>query len=148
MREPVRNHKVTSPYGMRIHPVTGIQSMHNGIDFVSQDNYPAVYSILAGKVIYDFDGYDDSKRWTSKKHSAGNMLIIESLIDGLVHYVRYLHLIENYARAHSVIEQGSLIGKYGDVGISHGSHLHLDIYDKDWQIIDPTFILSQLDKVN
>jgi len=143
MIEPVRNYRVTSPYGVRIHPVTGVEKMHNGIDFVSRDNYSAVYSILAGKVIYDFDGYDDSKKLTDKKHSAGNMVIVECLIEGLVHYVRYLHLVENYVKAHMAIEQGSLIGKYGDVGISHGSHLHLDIFDKDWKIVNPVFILDQ-----
>lgn len=148
MKEPVRNHIVTSPFGVRIHPVTKVQKMHNGIDFVSRDKYPAVYSILPGKVVYDFNQYDDSKKFTDKKHSAGNMIIIESLIDGAVHYIRYLHLAENYVALHMVIGEGSLVGKYGDVGISSGPHLHIDVYDKSWKIINPTFLIARFEKIS
>ena len=45
---PLKKIFITSPYGYRIHPVTGKYKLHNGIDLRAR--YEEVYSMLPGKV--------------------------------------------------------------------------------------------------
>ncbi len=136
MIEPVKKFRITSHYGVRI--LNGRQEMHTGIDLVSKVNSRDVFAIADGFVILDFDGYDDSKRWSDPKHSAGNYIIIKHTFNDEEYYVRYLHLLVNYVKLKEEVKEGQKIGEYADVGISYGAHLHLDLCNKAWQKIDPT----------
>lgn len=143
MIEPVKKHRVSSPYGKRI--LKGKEQFHDGIDFVSKVKSASVYSIGPGECTYDFDNYDDKKRWNLRdKHTAGNMVIIKTEIGGKQYYVRYLHLKENTLTNGQPVAEGDKIGEYADVGYSFGAHLHLDIYDMKWRKIDPTPILAEI----
>jgi murein DD-endopeptidase MepM/ murein hydrolase activator NlpD len=142
MKPPVDKPVITSPYGMRT--LNGKRQFHDGIDFVSGDKSSNVYSILPGVVTLDYDHYDDGKRWSDPANSAGNYVIIKSNINGEDHFVRYLHLKENFVSENQKVEEGFLIGTYADVGFSFGAHLHLDMYNSRWVKIDPTPIINEI----
>lgn len=129
MRLPVDNHVITSNYGERI--LKGKKEFHAGLDFISRENNN-VYAIADGIVTYDMDDYDDLKRWTDIKHSAGNYLIISHGINNKLYFARYLHLGYNLFQVGQRVKEGDTIGKYGDFGYSFGAHLHFDMWDERW----------------
>ncbi len=143
MIEPVKKHVVTSAYGWRI--LNGKRQFHDGIDFISSTGDRHVYSVGTGYVCYDQDWYDESLRWTDKRHSAGDMVIIKTRVGADEYFIRYLHLTENFVSQGQLINEGDHIGNYGDVGYSFGAHLHLDMYlAPSWEKIDPTNILKSI----
>lgn len=137
---------ITSPYGYRKFVDSNthqtIEGFHEGIDFVSKSGDASVIAVSSGVVVYDQDDYDDSQRWTNMYHSAGNMLIIQHVIDDVPVFVRYLHIDKNIVSKGSPVIEGQVLGTYADVGRSYGAHLHVDVYDVNWKLIDPTNILS------
>lgn len=139
--KPVNKPKITSKYGFRI--LNGKPQFHNGIDLISIDFNNSVYSIFDGKVVYDFDNYIHELRFLHRKHSGGNYVIIQSIIDNELYFLKYLHLKENYVKLNEQVKAGDRIGVYDDVGYSFGAHLHLSIYDHKWNIINPMKVLKK-----
>lgn len=131
-------HRITSPYGPRI--LNGTSQFHDGIDFVSGST-SEVLAIADGQVCLDIDFYEESKRWTDGRMSGGNYVIIKHNLHGADYYCRYLHLIRNTVSKGDPVKQGQVIGRYADVGLSYGAHLHFDMYDASWKKIDPTPVL-------
>lgn len=150
-RPVVEPHRITSPYGWRkLKGRNGkvSQQMHEGIDYVSDSGSIDVLAIADGIVVLDQDDYDPAKRWTDRKHSAGNMLIVCHNLHGKQYYVRYLHLGKNTVSKGEKVERGQKIGEYGDHGFSFGPHLHVDMYDAKWKRLDLTPILVKGIKEN
>lgn len=137
---PVKNYRISSDYGKRI--LKGKNEFHDGIDFVSETNDRVVVAITKGIVCHDVDFYEESKRWTDKRHSAGNYVIVKHVIEGKLYYVRYLHLGENFCYEGQEVEKGEPLGIYSDAGISYGAHLHFDMYNSKWVKVDPSFTLK------
>lgn len=124
---------------MRI--LNGAYQVHNGIDYISLSGNPAVVCMAGGVVIYDQDDYDPALRWTVPRHSAGNMVITKSTIAGTAYYIRYLHLNKNSVKVGDAVNEGDIIGEYGDAGYSFGAHVHVDFFTMGWANIDPTEII-------
>ena len=127
-----RGISITSPYGIRIHPVFGASKFHNGIDLAA--NYENVYSVL--------DGVVTETGWDNK--GGGNYIKIK-------HFDRfetaYLHLSEIYYRVGEFVNAGFIIAKSGNSGNSTGPHLHFSVKEFG-QSISPTHFLNDLIKVN
>ena len=140
MRNPIDNHVITSPEGMRV--LNGVEGYHDGLDLISRENNN-VYSILPGKVVHDMDDYIHDERFKDKKHSAGNYLIIQYKYQDARYYVRYLHLGKNTVSLKESVEEGEIIGTYGDYGYSFGAHLHIDVYDVNWKKISITALFRR-----
>ncbi len=123
---------VTSPYGIRTHPIFGATKFHNGIDLAA--NYENVYSVLDG--IVTETGYDNN--------GGGNYIKIK-------HFNRfetaYLHLSEIYYRVGDFVKAGFIIAKSGNSGNSTGPHLHFSVKEFG-QSINPSHFLNDLIKVN
>ncbi len=123
---------VTSPYGIRTHPIFGATKFHNGIDLAA--NYENVYSVLDG--IVTETGWDNN--------GGGNYIKIK-------HFNRfetaYLHLSEIYYRVGDFVKAGFIIAKSGNSGNSTGPHLHFSVKEFG-QNINPTHFLNDLIKVN
>ena len=123
---------ITSPYGIRIHPVFGASKFHNGIDLAA--NYENVYSVM--------DGVVTETGWDNK--GGGNYIKIK-------HFDRfetaYLHLSEIYYRVGEFVKAGFIIAKSGNSGNSTGPHLHFSVKEFG-QSINPTHFLNDLIKVN
>ena len=127
-----RGISITSPYGIRIHPVFGASKFHNGIDLAA--NYENVYSVLDG--IVTETGWDNN--------GGGNYIKVN-------HFNRfetaYLHLSEIYYRVGEFVKAGLIIAKSGNSGNSTGPHLHFSVKEFG-QSINPTHFLNDLIKVN
>ncbi len=110
---PVSGYTLTSPFGMRKHPVLGYTRMHNGIDMACATGTP-IYAARAGVVTaasYQAGG-------------AGNYVSINHL-DGFSSI--YMHMTNYVVSVGQNVAQGQLIGYVGSTGISTGPHLHFGI---------------------
>ena len=110
---PVSGYTLTSPFGMRLHPVLGYYRMHNGIDMACAQGTP-IYATRAGKVTTT----------SYQAGGAGNYVSINHL-DGFSSI--YMHMTHYVVSAGQSVSQGQLIGYVGSTGISTGPHLHFGI---------------------
>lgn len=112
---------ITSPFGWRIHPVTGEYKFHTGLD-IGYDYGDDIYAMLPGKVVYAayYGGY-------------GNCVILEH--NGGDHTL-YAHCSKIYAVYGQQVDRGTLIATVGDSGITTGPHLHLEWWHNG-QYADP-----------
>ncbi|MBM9462762.1 peptidoglycan DD-metalloendopeptidase family protein [Aeromicrobium sp. YIM 150415] len=101
---------VTSPFGMRRHPVTGEVKLHDGVDLGAACGTP-VPALLAGTVTF------------SAHRGAYGEQVELAHDDGRV--TSYSHLSSREARAGDRVEAGHVIGRVGTTGMSTGCHLHL-----------------------
>ena len=110
---PVSGYTLTSPFGMRKHPVLGYNRMHNGIDMACAQGTP-IYATRAGKV-------------TTASYQAGGAGYYVSInhLDGFSSI--YMHMTHFVVSAGQCVSQGQLIGYVGSTGISTGPHLHFGI---------------------
>ena len=108
----------TSPFGMRIHPITGSMSMHYGIDFARWGiTGTEIRSISAGTVVARVESFATT--------GAGNTITIAH--DGGIRS-QYMHMIQpSSLTVGDRVIAGEVIGYVGSTGGSTGSHLHLEV---------------------
>lgn len=121
--KPLIDLNITSQYGMRLHPVTGEEKMHYGIDYAADLNEP-VRAIADGVIDFIRDKGDFGK-YLRISHSNN----IQSV---------YAHLNKFSERIikGSFVNQSDIIGYAGKTGLSTGAHLHFEII-VDQKRIDP-----------
>lgn len=103
---------VMSKRGMRTHPITGRQTMHEGTDIAAPSGTP-LRAISDGEIV-DSDSLVGG--W-------GNFLVFK---DDRGYYHLYGHMQGGHKRSGSV-KKGDIIGKVGSTGASTGPHLHWEI---------------------
>ena len=110
---PVPGHsRISSPFGMRIHPVTKVRSFHSGVDIPAPKGKPII-SVLDGKVIE-----------SRNAGTYGNMILIEHS-NGV--RTRYAHCSKLNVRVGQIVKAGDVIGLIGSTGRSTGPHLHFEV---------------------
>ncbi len=108
MTYPLRNIKITSPFGYRTDPFTGKRTMHSGIDLAAHGDL--VFSMLPGTV--EKVGYDPrSGNFVTVRH--GDFRI------------SYCHLSRILTTQGSSVSSGTILGITGSTGRSTGEHLHI-----------------------
>ncbi|MCK5807372.1 peptidoglycan DD-metalloendopeptidase family protein [bacterium] len=112
LRLPVDRVHITSPFGWRIHPVTGRKAFHAGVDYGGPTGTP-IYAAAKGTVI---DVSQD--RYSGKK-------VILSHADRTKTY--YLHLSRQLVKVGDSIKPRQQIAKMGRTGRVTGPHLHFGI---------------------
>lgn len=126
--EPVTGRpRISSPFGERIHPVTGKRSVHRGVDLAVPTG-TNVFSPASGQV---------ARVWTDS--TCGNGLRITHS-DGFE--TVYCHLNNIIIKAGSVVNAGCLVAKSGNTGRSTGPHLHYAI-KKNGDYINPSQFLGR-----
>ena len=110
---PLSSLNVTSPFGMRLHPVLGYTRMHNGIDLGAASGTP-IYATRSGKVTVA----------SYQAGGAGNYVSINHL-DGFSSI--YMHMTHYVVSVGQTVSAGQVIGYVGSTGISTGPHLHFGI---------------------
>ena len=124
----IENYTITSPYGMRMHPVYGVEKFHDGIDLAikeGEENGENIRAIAGGTVTQSgwVDGYG---YMTTVAHDNGTKSF-------------YAHMAEQSPlEVGQQIEAGTLIGHVGDTGIGTGKHLHFGMEDAEGNSMDPT----------
>ena len=117
---------VTSYYGYRIHPISGANQLHNGMDIGAPEG-TKVMAGLTGTVTTS--AYNDSY---------GNYVIIK---DSKGYELRYAHLSSRSVSAGASVTKGDEIGLVGNTGNSTGSHLHIELL-KNGERLNPIFYLE------
>ncbi len=108
---------VTSPYGMRLHPILHIWELHDGTDFHAPCG-TAVYAAADGRVLSEYFnvGY-------------GNRLILDhGMVHGVSLQTSYNHLSSYVVGVGVHVNRGQLIAYSGDTGWSTACHLHFMVY--------------------
>ncbi|MCI7672151.1 MAG: peptidoglycan DD-metalloendopeptidase family protein [Schaalia hyovaginalis] len=108
---------MTSPYGMRLHPVIGIWRLHDGTDFAASCGTP-LYSSAPG--------YVSDASWDE---GGGNTISINhGTIGGAQLSTTYLHLqAPASVSVGQYVDTNTVIGYVGTTGYSTGCHLHLTV---------------------
>jgi murein DD-endopeptidase MepM/ murein hydrolase activator NlpD len=111
-RFPLRDFRLTSPYGMRQNPVTGRLRLHEGLDLAAPAG-TGVYAAADGVVTE-----------TGEDPVYGRYIIIKHG-DSWASLYGHLQKIETTLR--SEVRSGTLIGRVGSTGQSTGPHLHFEL---------------------
>jgi len=127
---------ITSKYGMRVHPVTGVNKKHTGIDLVCT---------ASDKVLAAEEGTVTLRTYSTSSSYGNGVEIMHTLSDGTVCYTFYAHLQDDSVACNvgDTVQRGEVIGLMGSTGVSTGPHLHFEVrtmsgYGND---IDPTSYL-------
>lgn len=121
---------ITSPFGMRFHPILRRWRLHNGIDFGVGCGTP-VSAAADGRVVSSAfsTGY-------------GNRVVVDhGDIDGIPLATTYNHLTRRLVQVGSVVRRGQVVGISGTTGLSTGCHLHFEVLDNG-SVVDPMGWLS------
>ena len=127
MRTPVDGARVSSTFGMRVHPVLGFEKFHKGIDFAAAVGTP-VFASGSG-VIESATPSATAGNWVRLRHDNGWETV-------------YMHLnrfAPGIAGSGARVAQGQEIGEVGTTGRSTGPHLHYELHVKD-EAVDPATI--------
>ena len=109
-------YRISSPFGYRIHPVSGRAQNHGGIDIPANGGTPILAS-KSGQVITSV--YGSGAYW-----SYGNYVVIDH---GNGNSTLYAHMSSRAVSEGQMVKQGQVIGYVGTTGNSTGNHLHLEI---------------------
>jgi murein DD-endopeptidase MepM/ murein hydrolase activator NlpD len=131
MRRPVRGEDVrlTSGFGMRVHPLAHVPRMHYGIDWAAAQGTPI---LAAGNGIVEFFGPNGAHgNYVRVRHANG-------------YKTAYAHM-SAFAAGLAVgarVRQGQIIGYVGSTGMSSGPHLHFEVMvknrlDSNYVHVDP-----------
>jgi murein DD-endopeptidase MepM/ murein hydrolase activator NlpD len=118
LKTPISGAKLTSGFGVRVHPLLGYTKMHEGVDFGASMGTPIH---AAGAGVIDIAG----------RHGGyGNTIVIkhnEKFKTLYGHMSRFADGIRRGVR----VNQGQVIGYVGSTGRSTGPHLHYEVRIKD-----------------
>ncbi len=129
--QPVSNDelkRLSSGFGMRMHPILKVRKMHPGIDFSAPKGTP-IYATGDGvvkKVRSSFSGY-------------GKQIEIDH---GYGYTTKYAHLNAFNVKKGQKVKRGECIGYVGNSGRSTAPHLHYEVH-KDKKKINPVHYFSR-----
>lgn len=105
--------KISSGYGMRIHPVLKEERFHHGIDFAAKLGTP-VRATADGEVI----------EVAFKQNTYGHMVRIQHA-NGV--QTLYAQLQDYIVQEGQSVQEGTIIGHVGNSGMSTAPHLHYEV---------------------
>ena len=112
---PVAYGRVSSPFGYRTHPVTGMHLFHTGVDLTARAGTPVV-AACAGTV--QFVGSDSS--------GYGKHVVLRHA-RGYTTYYAHLSAFASGLRVGAKVSLGQLLGAVGQSGVATGPHLHFEV---------------------
>jgi len=121
------SYRLTSRFGPRSDPFTGVASNHTGIDMACPKGTP-ISATMSGKVVY--------VGWSNV---FGNYVIINH---GNGYQSLYGHMSKATCKTGQTVNQGTKIGLVGSTGYSTGNHLHFTVY-KNGKLVDPLLLIKR-----
>ena len=114
MKTPINGARLSSPFGMRKHPIDGFNKMHRGTDFAAPMGAPIMAS---------GDGVIKKAGWCG---GGGNCVVIKH---NSTYQTVYAHMSKfaTGIRSGVRVKQGQTIGYVGSTGKSTGPHLHYEV---------------------
>ena len=137
---PLRKIRITSPYGMRRHPIYKDFRFHNGIDLAA--NYEPVYAMLDGTVT-EVGITPSAGKYVTIRHSIAipdgrKTTATECSTTALE--ITYMHLSRIHVTKGDCILSGELVARSGNTGCSCSPHLHLKAIYRH-RSLNPIYIL-------
>lgn len=124
LRRPVGG-PVTSAFGLRVHPLTGVRKLHDGTDFGVPCGTP-VHAAGSGTVVS-----------RGSNGAYGNQVVVRH-VDGLE--ISYNHLASESVTVGQRVRPSTIVGRVGSTGSSTGCHLHFMVR-QDGRATDPMRLL-------
>ena len=114
MKTPINGARLSSPFGMRKHPIDGFNKMHKGTDFAAPTGTPIMAS---------GDGVVKKAGWCG---GGGNCVVIKH---NSTYQTVYAHMSKfaKGIRSGVRVKQAQIIGYVGSTGKSTGPHLHYEV---------------------
>ena len=114
MKTPINGAKLSSPFGMRKHPILGYNKKHLGTDFAAP---------LGTPVMASGTGTITKAQWCG---GGGNCIKIKH---NSTYSTIYAHLSKfaSDIKSGTKVKQGKIIGYVGSTGLSTGPHLHYEV---------------------
>ena len=114
MKTPINGARLSSPFGMRKHPILGFNKMHRGTDFAAP---------LGTPIMASGDGIILKAGWCG---GGGNCVVLKH---NSTYQTVYAHMSKfaKGVRKGLRVKQGQIIGYVGSTGMSTGPHLHYEV---------------------
>lgn len=109
---PVEGH-ITSPFGLREHPMSGKSEFHSGVDIAAGPGQPVM---ATGEGVVSFAGWSGAN---------GNLVVIEH---GAGFSTFYAHNKMVAVRTGQRVKRGDIISYLGSTGNSTGPHVHYEVW--------------------
>ena len=103
---------LNDPYGMRVNPVTGKYTMHNGVD-IGASSGSSIYAAAGGTVIQ-----------AGSNGGYGNCVMVNH---GNGYTTLYAHMSSIAVSNGQTVSQGQVLGYVGSTGNTTGPHLHFEV---------------------
>ncbi|KGY12158.1 peptidase M23 [Vibrio tubiashii] len=110
---PVGDVRMSSGFGKRVHPISGVAKMHRGLDFAAN---------TGTKIYSPADGVVEVTRSSNK--GSGNFLRLQHSFG---FSSSYSHLKQFKVKSGEFVKKGQLIAISGNSGLSSGPHLHYEV---------------------
>ena len=121
LKHPVRGARVTSSFGMRMHPISGYRRFHNGIDLAAREGTPVLAAADGWVISMRYEGA--SGYVVRLQHNAGYVTI-------------YAHLNRFVCGLTGAVRRGQVIAYVGATGMATGNHLHYGV-QRHGTYVDP-----------
>ncbi|MGE0370514.1 MAG: M23 family metallopeptidase [Gammaproteobacteria bacterium] len=118
---PIQGGWISSYFGMRTDPFTGLREYHKGLDFAGKEG-TEIEAVASGLVT-----------WSAERHGYGLMVEINH---GNGYITRYAHNRANVVKVGDVVTKGQRIALMGSSGRSTGPHVHFEVL-KNGRVVDP-----------
>ena len=109
---PVEEGALSSAFGYRVHPISGEEGVHTGMDIAAEEGEP-IFAAFYGRVLE-----------TGESRGYGKYVVMEHA-GGLRTF--YAHCSEIAAQEDMVLRPGDVVAYVGSTGNSTGPHLHFEV---------------------
>lgn len=113
--------KISSGFGMRVHPRDGVRRMHTGLD-ITMPRGTALHATADGVISF-----------ADRSGGNGNIVVIEH---GHGLSTVYAHNTRNSVKAGQTVKRGDVIAYSGSTGVSTGPHVHYEVW-RNGQSVNP-----------
>lgn len=123
LKSPLKFTRISSGFGMRVHPILGFSKKHYGVDLAAPRGTP-IWAPADGTVVF-----------AGRQGISGNMIKLRH-VRGYQTVFAHLSSIAREVRRGGRVTQKQVIGKVGSTGRSTGPHLHYGM-KRDGKFVDP-----------